>query len=244
MAELVRWCSEGGGAPEGVRELLEAASPLAPMPYEAHVKAVACVTELASAKAAPVLTLLSGKTLSAALVGGVTCAAVAFGTPPDRPEKSSTLASQPAAQVATVAATAAAPKPAAPETPVEEPDDVVAFEDLPEATGRETQPKSSVIGRQHDAQAISGGRLSEEATLVERARRSVAGNPALALSLSRQHARRFPQGQLRSASRSVAIEALRRLGRADEARAHARVLLAEQPRGLYAERARRLLDGR
>ena len=79
---------------------------------------------------------------------------------------------------------------------------------------------------------------------MERARRSVASDPALALKLSREHARRFPAGQLRSASRFVAIKALQRLGRDDEARMRARGLLAAQPRSLYAEQARHLLDTR
>jgi hypothetical protein len=84
--------------------------------------------------------------------------------------------------------------------------------------------------------------LRVETELVEHARGSLANNPELALELSREYERRFPGGQLRSACQVVAIDALLRLNRHDEARAMATARLAADPNGLYAQRLQRLLD--
>jgi hypothetical protein len=83
--------------------------------------------------------------------------------------------------------------------------------------------------------------LAEETALLERARQALAADPALALRLSQTHSERFPHGQLLPASRVVAIEALRRLGRDDEARTRARRFVETQPDGLYSERVRELI---
>lgn len=57
-----------------------------------------------------------------------------------------------------------------------------------------------------------------EAALLERARRALSSNPALALELTRRHQAEFPRGVLRQEREVIAIEALRRLGKADQAR--------------------------
>ncbi len=57
-----------------------------------------------------------------------------------------------------------------------------------------------------------------EAALLERARRALSKNPALALELTRRHQAEFPRGVLRQEREVIAIEALRRLGEADQAR--------------------------
>lgn len=57
-----------------------------------------------------------------------------------------------------------------------------------------------------------------EVDLLERARRALGGNPSHALALTTEHKLRFPGGALAQEREVIAIEALRRLGRTDQAR--------------------------
>jgi hypothetical protein len=59
---------------------------------------------------------------------------------------------------------------------------------------------------------------ADEALLLERARRALSSDPALSLALVRRHRSEFPNGVLRQERDVIGIEALRRLGRSDEAR--------------------------
>jgi hypothetical protein len=56
-----------------------------------------------------------------------------------------------------------------------------------------------------------------EALLLERARSALASDPALSLALVRRHRSEFPNGVLRQEREVIGVEALRRLGRSDEA---------------------------
>jgi hypothetical protein len=84
--------------------------------------------------------------------------------------------------------------------------------------------------------------LTREIGLVDAARRDVAAAPAQALAAADAHRRAFPDGQLAAEREFLAIEALRRLGRLDEARQRARALEARYPSSSYAARAARLLQ--
>lgn len=85
--------------------------------------------------------------------------------------------------------------------------------------------------------------LAEEAAQLERARRALASDPAGALALLSEHAAAFPSGKLGAERELLAIDALVRLGRRDEARARARVMLARSPGGLYAARLEKMFGG-
>jgi hypothetical protein len=93
------------------------------------------------------------------------------------------------------------------------------------------------------AEAPSPDPLAEEAALLERARASLGGSPAEALALTGEHASRFPAGKLGMEREIVAIDALRRLGRRDEARARGEALRARVQGSLYEDRVRKLLEG-
>jgi hypothetical protein len=67
------------------------------------------------------------------------------------------------------------------------------------------------------SKAPAVARSGNEAALLERARRALASDPKLALSLARRHEKEFPNGNLRQEREVIAIEALRRLGRSNEA---------------------------
>jgi len=83
--------------------------------------------------------------------------------------------------------------------------------------------------------------LTREIALVDAARRDLATAPAQALRAADAHRRAFPDGQLGAEREFLAVEALRRLGRIDEARARATALAARYPSTSYATRAARLL---
>ena len=57
------------------------------------------------------------------------------------------------------------------------------------------------------------------------------GDPQAALDSARQHARRFPNGQLAEEREAIAIEALARLGRQAEARTRAEHFRRVYPSG-------------
>ena len=59
--------------------------------------------------------------------------------------------------------------------------------------------------------------VKAEAALLERARLLATNNPSQALAVTREHARRFPNGLLAQEREVIAIEALRKLGKQDEA---------------------------
>jgi hypothetical protein len=122
---------------------------------------------------------------------------------------------------------------------------------LPEASSPESSEEPDPTPRLNPTPSLpvaassgSSGGLSLEAALLEQARREMRGAPSVALSIAAEHASRFPRGQLAAERTLIQIEALSRLGRAQEARKLARALLAGSGSGLYAERVRQLLgDG-
>lgn len=86
---------------------------------------------------------------------------------------------------------------------------------IPTAPTTPLAPESSSVVPQAPKSAAAP-RLGE-AELLERARRALAKDPQAALSYTRQHRARFPSGVLRQEREVIAIEALRRLGRAGDA---------------------------
>ncbi len=260
MADWVRWCSKEGDAPEGVRELLRAAAGPAPMPAASHARALSYATELASGKALGALSIVGGKVLASGLVVGTTCAVVALAIGERGPtatviglrgnddvrgavtqvEKRQVVADTPkrgsgAQQQSPAVADAPAPPPAPVVGDAPEPPPVGSARAKSNREAR-PEPRAETSKSQNTAQT-----LAEEAALLERARRALAVDPALSVRLSQTHSERFPHGQLLSASEAVAIEALRRLGRKDEARLRARRFVRAHPDSLYSDRVRQLI---
>ncbi len=81
-----------------------------------------------------------------------------------------------------------------------------------------------------------------EYRLLRSARQALVGDPAQALALAQEHARRFPRGMLAQEREAIAVEALVRLGRRREARARARGFFAAYPSSPYRSRIERLLE--
>lgn len=74
--------------------------------------------------------------------------------------------------------------------------------------------------------------LSEDA-LLHLAHDALATNPRGALDFTLEHARRFPSGALAQEREVIAIDALARMGRTQEARARAAAFLAAYPSSAY-----------
>jgi hypothetical protein len=81
----------------------------------------------------------------------------------------------------------------------------------------------------------------DELRLVGAAQRALPRDPALALALAREHARRFPDGVLAQERDAVAISALWETGRHEEAQERARQFLDEHPRSTYVGRMREIV---
>ena len=114
----------------------------------------------------------------------------------------------------------------------------------PAALPREPTPPSPAVTPSEAAftGASSASGLAAESALLDRARRALGSDPALALSLTDQHLQRFPKPYLATERGLIRIDALLRLGRRDEAQALAASLVAHDQNNLYRERIRRLFD--
>jgi len=77
--------------------------------------------------------------------------------------------------------------------------------------------------------ASRGPRGPSEAALLEAARAALGSNPARALALTREHARRYPRGILAQEREVIAIEALRRSGQSRAAHERASEFQREFP---------------
>jgi len=96
--------------------------------------------------------------------------------------------------------------------------------------------------RSPEPPAEQGDALTRELRLVDGARVELAARPEQARALLLRHAADFPSGQLASEREVLLVDALIRLGRRDEAEAHARSLVAREPGSPYAKRVESLLS--
>jgi hypothetical protein len=109
------------------------------------------------------------------------------------------------------------------------------------ASGREAasaqEPGSHAGQRASSSRSAPGPEPSaagpSEADLLGAAQAALAASPARSLSLVGEHARKFPRGLLVQEREVLAIEALSRLGRAQEASARAERFLAAFPRSAH-----------
>lgn len=81
-----------------------------------------------------------------------------------------------------------------------------------------------------------------EDRLIRQACAALPNDPALALSLTSAHARRFPDGTLEQEREVIAIEALTKLGRDSEARERAATFTQHHPTSAYRARVEQLVS--
>jgi hypothetical protein len=83
--------------------------------------------------------------------------------------------------------------------------------------------------------------IPSEGELLHRAQQALRDDPAGGLALARQHAALYPAGALAQERDVIAVEALSRLGRRDEAHAAAQAFLAQHPDSPHRGRVESLL---
>jgi hypothetical protein len=106
-----------------------------------------------------------------------------------------------------------------------------------EASRREHRARVATV----EPIAVDADTLAREINLVDAARDELPTAPARALAALDTHRREFPRGQLAAEREFLAVEALRRMNRIDEARRRAVELQDRYPSSSYAARASRLL---
>jgi hypothetical protein len=88
---------------------------------------------------------------------------------------------------------------------------------------------------------VRAGDDGDELRLLARARRALADDPRLALSLAREHERRFPGGAMDQEREVIAVTALADLGEEAEARQRAERFAREHAGSAYLERIRAIV---
>lgn len=107
----------------------------------------------------------------------------------------------------------------------------------PAASDAATAPSNSPsAGTSARANGAAARPAESEAELLERARGALASNPSRALALTEQHRTRFPGGVLTQEREVIAIEALKRLGRTDEAARRAADFARRYPGSAYRKK--------
>ncbi|AKU94903.1 hypothetical protein AKJ09_01567 [Labilithrix luteola] len=122
--------------------------------------------------------------------------------------------------------------------PAASPMPVVAASALPSAPAVRTTPNASAGA----GQAESKDSFREQLAIVESARHSLSEKKAdECLETLRRYDTKYPSGIFTTEVQVVRVEALMTAGQSEKAFALARKLIAENPRGAYADRLRALL---
>ncbi len=257
MKEPLRWLDDDR-TPASLREVLKAAPSAPPLPPELHARVMAQAVELAAAGAlakasagtgwaAHGLAGLGGAkaklimAVSVVGVAGTTAYLTLDARSPGDPTR--TVTDLPAMASTPPGLSARAPGP--PSTSpgmTEQPGPALSVTPRSLSANASSRPlEPDPASSTPPVAAFEEPGLADEARLLESARSALASNPAQALDLAAQHQRFYPAGQLSAEREFIAIDALLRLGRRDEAERRAAPRLAQAPGSLYARRLRRLL---
>ena len=198
-------------------ELLRALAP-PPLPEDVHSRLLAHSARLATAPGAGIAALLSTKLAVAGAVGAIGVAG-AVGLAP---------IAEPVRTLAPPAPAAVAPPPRRVAVPAPEPL-VVSLEALPAEVPRPQRRAKT-------------DPLREESELVTAMQTALGrGEASRALSLAREHERRFASGQLGTTVRVLSARALESLGETAEAKREAARLVEQDPSSVHASEARRVI---
>jgi len=111
-----------------------------------------------------------------------------------------------------------------------------------EAVSPAASTSASVSSTRTVASTTPAETMAEEAAMLEQARVAMSSNPSQALSILQAHATRFPRARLAMEREFLTVDALKRLGRIDEAHTRASAMIASAPDSLYARRLRTMLQ--
>ena len=134
-----------------------------------------------------------------------------------------------------------APEPAAAVVPPV-PEEEVEPEPVVDEAEPDARPKKHKTPRKK-AEPPSVEDVRAEASLVDRAKRSLVGSPSMALELTNEAKRDFPNGMLVEEREAIAVQALAKLGRAEQAKQRGERFLSRYSRGAHASAVRSALDG-
>lgn len=251
MSEPRRWNDPRGDAPSGVRDMLRYAERTRPMSPADLGRTAAQITKVAAAPtiaATSVAAWLSAKgAVAVATVGLAVGLTVAVARAPSRTHAGATGAPHaspsPSAPRAVSAPSVVAPPAVAPPAlaaPADprEPAPSVPTARAAHASGARAAAAASTAAATPEVQDA----VTREVNALGRARALVERRPAEAYALLRAHAAQFATGMLGEEREALTIDALRRLGRAREARARAEAFLARHPTSINAERVRGSLN--
>ncbi len=158
--------------------------------------------------------------------GSSSPATVSLGAPPEVPAPPAALA------VPVAGSVSVADLPDVPER-------IVAHPASPTATTLRA-PSSTVSTREGSSVQTKTPTVAadeeSEASFLRRTRAALADDPALALRMTDEHASRYRQGVLAQEREVIAIDALVRIGRRDEARARASAFRVRYPSSAHASR--------
>ena len=240
MSEPVRWREAGGGASSDVRELLRRAPRPRPMTAEQRARTAAKVAAVAALPATAGSAWLGGKVLGAkglailaafGLLGvGLGVAVFALSGQHVVDTSPTVTTTHPSARPSTQPPDPLAPEPT-PSAPL-----------LPAALASTSKP-TIVAPTVVPSTSASVDTLAQEAAILERARAAIGTDPAAALAACNEHQKGFPGGQLAAERELLAIDALGRLGRRADAKRRGEAFVAANPKSLYVERVRKLIDG-
>jgi len=265
MIEPLRWL-EDPETSASLHELLDAAPPAPPMPFELHAQMGAYATALLSpALAAKTTATLVGAKSTAPIVGGTgvvkaslvialmgAAGAVGYsmaGQAPQVPAPPSNALGKARVEALSQSSRTAERQSMEP-SPVEP---MAAPSTLNASKGRSSstaaldtaknvvQRPATTSGVPSAVAAFEEPSIADEAKLLELARTQLGQDPARALEFVQRHLQLYPDGQLSAERELIAVEALLRLGRRPEAEQRAAPRLQQAPDSLYARRLRKLL---
>lgn len=112
----------------------------------------------------------------------------------------------------------------------------VPIDALPSAAPKMRAPAASgstADSNTKAAESAGASTAAAELVLIRRAQDALSSDPARALAIANEHAQAFPRGELTQEREVVAVEALSKLGRKDDALRRANALLRRFPRTPY-----------
>ena len=244
----IRWLDPGSDAPEGLRDALEAARE--ELPSEAQLASLAArlgpllapppggggaSSGGAPPGLGPAAGGLGGGALAAAAGAVAIVGAVVAGVTLRHAPAPGRGAGDEAAAARAAVADAATP-PAEPELPTGVDPPPAEPATPPAARDRPRGPRPRL--REPPPAADPAAELG----LIREAQRALRSDPSRALALAREHRARFPDGALAQEREVLAIDALARSGRTDEARRRAAAFRRRWPRSAHRRRIDVILE--
>lgn len=237
MKEPLRWRDSQAPASSELRALLAAAEPPAPVPAAVRERVRRA---LAGRAAATERSAVCGSHALGCALALATC--LTWLASQRTPEVEPAIARAPSAQVVPHAAPTPTPYvEASPPAPERAADSVAARAPERRAVARRAgqgRGRHSAAGPARSRKRIAAlvdGILKPDAQLLDRARREVERDPEQALAMIEAFRSRHPGSPLPAPTVVAEVDALRRLGRFDEALAKARALLEGSRKPYYAD---------